>query len=216
MSRILIIEDNKLTQAQLAHILDEKYNLSFADDGLAGLAAVPQIKPDLILLDFNMPKMDGYQVCKILKGDTNTQEIPLIFITSLSSEKEKVQGFEAGAEDYIVKPFYPEELLARVRAHLESRRAKEQAIELEKLKILREMAVALSHQINNPLTAVYGCLYILEKEAENLTETALFSLDGIKEGLEKIKEIVTRLSQASRVAKTTYNRDTVMIDLHNI
>ena len=110
MSKILIIEDNKLTQAQLAHILDEKYDLSFADDGLAGLAAVPQLKPDLILLDINMPRMDGYQVCKILKGDKKTQDIPLIFITSLSSEKEKVQGFEAGAEDYIVKPFYPEEL----------------------------------------------------------------------------------------------------------
>jgi hypothetical protein len=63
---------------------------------------------------------------------------------------------------------------------------------------------------------VYGCLYILEKEAGNLTETAQFSLDGIKEGLEKIREIVNRLSQASRVAKTTYNRDTVMIDLNNI
>ena len=216
MSRILIIEDNKLTQAQLAHILDEKYNLNFAEDGLAGLAAVPHLKPDLILLDINMPKMDGYQVCKILKGDKKTREIPLIFITSLSSEKEKVKGFEAGADDYIVKPFYPEELLVRVRAHLASRRAKEQAIELEKLKILQEMAVALSHQINNPLTAVYGCLYILEKEAEHLTETAQYSLDGIRDGLEKIKVIVNRLSKASRVAKTTYNRDTVMIDLNNI
>lgn len=216
MSRILIIEDNKLTQAQLAHILDEKYNLNFTDDGLAGLAAVPQLNPDLILLDINMPKMDGYQVCRILKGDMKTREIPLIFITSLSSEKEKVMGFEAGAEDYIVKPFYPEELLARVRAHLESRRARDQAIELEKLNILQEIAVAISHQINNPLTSVYGCLYILEKESGNLGETARYSIDGIKGGLEKIKEIVNRLSQATRVAKTTYNRDTVMIDLNNI
>ena len=216
MPRILIIEDNKLTQAQLSHILADRYDLSFADDGLAGLVAIPQLNPDLILLDIYMPQLDGYQVCRILKGDKNTRDIPLIFITSLSSEKEKVQGFEAGAEDYIVKPFYSEELLARVRVHLESRQAKLQAIELEKLKILQEMAVALSHEINNPLTAVYGCLYILENEAENLTETAQFSLDGIKVGLEKIREIVSRLSKASRVAKTTYNRDTVMIDLNNI
>lgn len=216
MSRILVIEDNKLTQSQLDRILSEKYDLHFADDGVAGLAAVPQLHPDLILLDIHMPKMDGYQVCRILKSDAKTREIPLIFITSLSSEKEKVMGFEAGAEDYIVKPFYQEELLARVRAHLALRRAREQAIELEKLKILQEMAVALSHQINNPLTAVYGCLYILETEEGVKSETARYSLEGIKEGLEKIRVIVNRLSNASKVAKTSYNRDTVMIDLNNI
>ena len=64
-----------------------------------------------------------------------------MFITSMDSERERVKGFEAGAEDYVVKPFYPGELLARVKAHLATRRAKAQAVELERLKIFKEMAV---------------------------------------------------------------------------
>ncbi|HWI40050.1 MAG TPA: response regulator, partial [Verrucomicrobiae bacterium] len=179
---ILIIEDSAVARAHLSDLL-EGYRLRMATDGPSGLAAAAEEPPDLILLDIHLPGMDGYDVCRRLKGEEGTRDIPVLFITSLGSGEERVQGFQAGGEDYIVKPFFPSELLARVRVHLELRRAKRQAIELEKLNILREMAVALSHQINNPLTAVFGCMYILEKETaeqEMLPEVAKQSLEGMR------------------------------------
>lgn len=216
MAQILIIDDSRLVQARLSDILSPDYRLSFADDGPCGIAAFLKEPPDLVLLDIHLPGMDGYEVCRQLKGEPGGAKIPVIFITSMGSEQEKVVGFEAGADDYIVKPFYPEELRARIKLHLGSRRAAEQEIELERLKLFREMAVALSHEINNPLTAVYGCLYILEKENNDKSEELNYSLRGIKKELERIRDIVKRFSDASRTATISYDSSTNMIDLHGI
>ena len=137
MEKILIIDDSRISQALVAEIFADTYVLEFRNDGPSGLAAARELSPDLILLDIHMPMMDGFEVCRSLKSDEKTREIPVIFITSLDSEMEKVKGFEAGAEDYVVKPFHMEELEARVRAHLASRRAKAQALELERLTVFR-------------------------------------------------------------------------------
>jgi signal transduction histidine kinase len=127
-----------------------------------------------------------------------------------------VKGFEAGAEDYVVKPFYLEELLARVKVHLAFRKAKIQAVELERLTLFKEMAVALSHEINNPLTTIYAYLHVLQREMSHADERSKGSLHGIQEELGKIREITGKLAQASKVSKTSYNKDITMIDLHNI
>ncbi len=216
MERILIIDDSRITQALISEIFTGKYELDFQSDGVSGIVAAHENFPDLILLDIHMPKMDGYEVCRLLKQDEKTREIPIIFLTSLDSEVEKVKGFEAGAEDYVVKPFYREELQARVKVHLASRRAKLQALELERLTVFKEMAVAISHEINNPLTSVYAFLYVLQRDLAEAPETVHNSLAGIREEVKRIQEITGRLAQASKVAKTRYNSDITMIDLHNI
>ncbi|HEY6839398.1 MAG TPA: response regulator [Geobacteraceae bacterium] len=216
MERILIIDDSRITQALISEIFTGKYELDFQHDGFSGIVAAQENFPDLILLDIHMPKMDGYEVCRILKQEKKTREIPIIFLTSLDSEVEKVKGFEAGAEDYVVKPFYREELQARVRVHLASRRAKLQALELERLTVFKEMAVAISHEINNPLTSVYAFLYVLQRELAEAPETVRNSLAGIRDEVKRIQEITGRLAQASKVTKTKYNNDITMIDLHNI
>jgi DNA-binding response OmpR family regulator len=92
-----------------------------ASDGKLALRFVRSILPDLILLDIKMPGVDGYEVCRRLKADERTRTIPIIFISILEDEGEKVKGFHAGAVDYITKPFQPEEVMARVRLHLRLR-----------------------------------------------------------------------------------------------
>lgn len=216
MEKILIIDDSLDTQAIIAEIFAGKYQLDFCSDGRAGLAAARENGPDLILLDVHMPQMDGYEVCRILKGAEETREIPVVFITVNDSEGERVRGFEAGAEDYVVKPFYREELLVRVKAHLALRRAGSEARELERLKVFKEMAVAVSHEINNPLTSVYAFLYILQRELTGASELVATSLAGINKDVVKIQDIANNLARATKAASTSYNRDITMIDLHNL
>ncbi|RPJ00394.1 MAG: response regulator, partial [Deltaproteobacteria bacterium] len=104
MEKILVIDDSKITQMLVGEILAGKYELEFCKDGLSGIAAAKDNLPDLILLDIRLPSMGGLEVCRTLKGERKTREIPIIFITSMDSELEKVRGFTAGAEDYLVKP----------------------------------------------------------------------------------------------------------------
>lgn len=216
MDKILVIEDSKVSQIIVREFMGRKYELEFRDDGPSGIASAKSNLPDLILLDIHLPQMDGFEVCRILKGEEKTREIPVIFITSMNSEMDKVKGFEAGAEDYIVKPFFPQELLARVKLHLASRRALMQAVELERLNVFKEMAVALSHEINNPLTAIYAYLHVINREAADAPRNIKEPLQGIHDELARIREITGKLAQASKAVKTCYSRDITMIDLRKI
>jgi DNA-binding response OmpR family regulator len=215
MDKILIIEDSPIVQKVLDDILGKEYELGFRDDGLSGLAAAQTGNPDIILLDIRLPIMDGYDVCKTLKTNEATHDIPIIFLTSLDSEAEKVKGFEAGANDYVVKPFYNKELHARIKAQLSFRKAKIQALHLERLTVFREMAVAIGHEFNNALTTVYAYLHILEHENEG-SELATTSLSGLKKEFMRISEITNRLTNASRAENINYSSTIKMIDLNRL
>ncbi|RLA73249.1 MAG: diguanylate cyclase response regulator [Epsilonproteobacteria bacterium] len=107
-----------------------EYDVSVALDGENALEYIEKEKPDLILLDVSMPGMDGYEVCSILKGDLKTKDIPILFLSANTDADSIVKGFDAGGVDYIVKPYRPKEVLARVETHLKLNNA---MIELEKL-----------------------------------------------------------------------------------
>lgn len=214
MDTILVIDDSWLVQAQLKDILSGSFNVLSAEDGPKGLAVAAEHAPDLILLDIHLPEMNGYDVCRSLRAGENAARVPILFITALSAEQERVEGFAAGGDDYIIKPFYPEELVARIKVHLASRRAHEQQIELERLKLFQEMAVALSHEINNPLTALYGCLYILERG--HSAAEASTAVEGLRGELDRIRDIVRKFRDASRITTITYHEHSKMIDLHEL
>ena len=117
--RILIVDDTPANVQVVAAILKEQgYQLSVATNGLQALAVVQRIRPDLILLDVVMPEMDGLETCARLKAELSTREIPIIFLTAQVETDALVRGFEAGAVDYVGKPFNSHELLARVATHL--------------------------------------------------------------------------------------------------
>ncbi len=120
MPRILIIEDDPKIIAAVEKIfsLADSYSLESILDPSQGIAAVIRSRPDLVLLDIRMPGGDGRQILKLLKENPETRSIPVIFLTGLSSEGDKVLGLNLGADDYVIKPFGAMELLARIQAVL--------------------------------------------------------------------------------------------------
>jgi class 3 adenylate cyclase len=136
--QVVLVVDDTLTNIEVAHqTLKDTYILKVATSGARALdlaKVVPQ--PDLILLDVMMPEMDGYEVCRRLKSDPGTSDIPIIFLTGKTDAEDETRGLELGAIDYIHKPFVPVVVQARVRTHLALREAHEQVAE-EKRKLDR-------------------------------------------------------------------------------
>ncbi|MCK5568902.1 MAG: response regulator [Spirochaetes bacterium] len=121
---VLIVDDNPLNLQVLGNTLRKNgYKLAAAKSGPEALDFLQKKLPDLILLDIMMPEMDGYEVCKKLKEDENTKKIPVIFLTARTDTDSIVRGFEAGGVDYVVKPFNPAELLARVKTQIKLKQA---------------------------------------------------------------------------------------------
>ncbi|MEI6709080.1 MAG: HD domain-containing phosphohydrolase [Methylococcales bacterium] len=115
---ILIVDDDPSNLAVMREILGDNYQLVYAKNGASTLAAAEKHNLSLILLDINLPDMDGYEVCKQLKGNPNTEHIPIIFVTAMTGNQHEEVGLKVGAVDYITKPFSPAIVLARVRIHL--------------------------------------------------------------------------------------------------
>lgn len=120
-ARLLLIDDTPEQLRQLSALLARHYRLLHAIDGLVGFHRAQALRPDLILLDLQMPGLDGHAVCRLLKGDAGTRDIPVIFLSSHASAEQRLDGLRLGAVDYIGKPFLAEEVLARVHVHLPRR-----------------------------------------------------------------------------------------------
>ena len=120
--KVLIIDDSKMiTSLVQARLADEPIDVFIATGGEQGLKMAMEVQPDLILLDVEMPKPDGFTVCRELMSRTEMMQIPVIFLTGATSSEEKIKGLELGAIDYITKPFDPAEMRARVRASLRTK-----------------------------------------------------------------------------------------------
>lgn len=112
---ILIVDDEPSNIQLLSGILKERFKVKAAKNGTKAIEiAHKEPQPDLILLDVMMPEMDGYQVCERLKGDPETDQIPIVFITGNASDEEKQRGMAMGAVDYLIKPVQPETLMALI------------------------------------------------------------------------------------------------------
>ncbi|MGD0756003.1 MAG: response regulator [Bacteroidales bacterium] len=117
---ILIVDDNPQNLQVLGNLLqEEKYQIEFAVNGKSTLDWLKNKKFDLILLDINMPGMNGFEVCKKIRSDKKTYEIPIIFLSAESERESILKGFEVGAQDFVIKPFDSRELLARVKTQLD-------------------------------------------------------------------------------------------------
>jgi len=119
---ILIIDDTPINIRVLSELFEQECEILFATNGEDGLRLAHSSRPDLILLDIMMPKMDGYEVCRRLKSDPLTEDIPVVFVTALGEEKDEAKGLELGAIDYIIKPITPLIVKARIHNHLELKR----------------------------------------------------------------------------------------------
>ncbi|MEI8352800.1 MAG: response regulator, partial [bacterium] len=164
---ILIVDDAPANVRLLADMLkDRGYKIRVALSGELALQAAHNHPPGLILLDINMPEMNGYEVCERLKADAKLRDIPVIFISAMHETLDKVKAFSMGGVDYITKPFQTEEVGARVRTHLELHRQRRELqrsyARLRELENLRDTLVhMIVHDLRNPLSVVRGSLDVV-------------------------------------------------------
>lgn len=119
MARVLIVEDDGDIAALIAHYLEKAgYATETVPDGGRALTQARETPPDLVILDLMLPGLSGLEVCKALRADNRTSALPIIMLTARGEESERILGLDVGADDYVVKPFSPNELMARVRALL--------------------------------------------------------------------------------------------------
>ena len=195
--KILIVDDVQKNVQVLGTLLkNENYSLVIAQNGREAIERALKIKPDIILLDINMPEMDGIEVCKVLKQSEETKEVPVIFLTAQNTTISKVKGFSVGAADYIEKPYDPAELLARVATHLEIKFSREQIAKDSKLKATLKAHGILAHEVYNPLTAIMGNLDMMRMMVENdsiskdkLSTFITRSLEGCQSIVEKVESL---------------------------
>ncbi|CAN7192285.1 response regulator [Massilia sp. LjRoot122] len=143
---ILAVDDEASNLQLLRQILQDHYRLLFAKDGARALDLARQERPDLVLLDVMMPGMSGYEVCASLKANPDTAAIPVIFVTALTDTADELEGFEAGAVDYITKPVSPPVVRARVRTHLSLVRMEE--LRATRLEIVQRLGLAAEYKDN--------------------------------------------------------------------
>ncbi|MBW2608215.1 MAG: response regulator [Deltaproteobacteria bacterium] len=139
---VLIVDDNPDNLRLLTEVLTEKgYKVRPAPSGSLALKSVRSTLPDLILLDVKMPGMDGYEVCRRLKADKRTRDVPVIFISAMAEVADKIKGFGVGGVDYITKPFQHEEVLARVETHVSLSRMHKRLQQevMERVRIEKEL-----------------------------------------------------------------------------
>lgn len=186
---ILIVDDNPTNLSVLSQGLKSAgYKVRMAVDGEDALAQVERAYPELILLDIEMPNMDGFETCRRLQTNPATEGIPIIFMTALSDTDNKVKGLSLGAVDYITKPFEQEEVLARVKVHWRLKRltdnleqqvvertqalqkAQVQIVQQEKLSALGQLVAGVAHEINNPIGCIIGNVDVVQDYINDLLE----------------------------------------------
>jgi two-component system, sensor histidine kinase and response regulator len=210
-SRVLVVDDiPKNLQVVGTMLRNEGYEVMPATSGADALEGVRVQVPDLILLDLMMPEMDGLEVCRRFKADPAVRSIPIIFLTASNEMEHLVNGFKAGAVDYITKPFNAPELLARVRTHLELRHARERLREMNDEK--NEFMGIAAHDLRSPLNAVKGYSeMVLEDPALSLENAEL--IKRIHDAAARMVEMVQNLLDANRIERGEMQLHVEPVDL---
>jgi len=200
--KILLVDDTPANMSVLLDLLEPRgYTVSAAPNGVVALNVVPRLLPDLILLDVMMPELDGLEACRRLKANPLTARIPVLFISARDDSASILQGFQAGGSDYIIKPFQPEEVLARVEAHLRlaalTRQMEEKNHELQRANEQLEREIGRRRQTEEALSSADARLdHLADQEAR---KWGIEQFVGKSPLLMRILESIRRLRNFSAV-----------------
>jgi putative two-component system response regulator len=180
---LLIVDDTTANLRLLSSLFSEKgYKVRSVINGQMALTAVRADPPDLILLDINMPDMNGYQVCELLKADESLADIPVIFISALDDLQDKVKAFTTGGVDYITKPFQTEEVLSRVKTHLTLRRTQNELLQARNdlLEINHHLEERVQKQVKQISSSHLATIFAMAKLAESRDSDTGRHLDRVR------------------------------------
>lgn len=219
MKNILIVDDTPANLQLLSGLLRERgYKPRPVLNGRLAVQVAAAEPPDLVLLDINMPDMDGYEVCALFKSDPKLKDIPVIFISALTETLDKVKAFQAGGVDYVTKPFDAEEVGARVRTHLTIRQLQldleHQYEELQQLQQLRDGLVhMIIHDLRSPLNSVMGYIDLLRTELGASPEDRAKFIDTAYGSAADMSELISSLLDINRMEAKEMPLDRQSVDL---
>jgi two-component system cell cycle response regulator len=217
MKKILVIDDLPENVFLLQDRLEnEGYEVITAYEGKSGINKSISEQPDLILLDIMMPDITGLDVCKKLVSNDETSHIPIILVTAKIEAEDIKEGLEAGAFDYIKKPFNRIELLARVKSALKLSDARRQLIDAEKSKLFAATVVTANHKIKQPLTLMSLSAAAIKREInkEVISKDAVDKrLDYITGAIKEINNILNQLHTIKKPVLSEYVKNIKMIDV---
>lgn len=193
--QILVVEDHDLLLLAIRDILEvEGYKVVTATDGMDALEKMRGWTPNLIIADISMPRMDGYKFFEEVHANPEWVPIPFVFLTARAEREDRLKGKSMGAEDYIVKPFDPQELVVVVNSRIGRAQAIREATETEFEDLKRQIITLLSHELRTPLTSVYGYTELALEEAADLPPSDFQQfLTGIKKGADRLTRMVEDL-----------------------
>jgi signal transduction histidine kinase len=200
--RVLVAEDEEDLRGFIVGVLSETYHVDAAKNGAEALELMKVHRPDLVLTDVMMPGTSGLDLCKAIKDDPSLRNIPVILLTARGESETALEGYQAGADDFVSKPFHTQVLLARIRAHLKMRGLSLQLADQARLASAGTLAAGLAHEVKNPLNAVVNAARVLQRGGSQRVPSE--KLLGIMiDGLDRIDGILSALGAHARPADGT-------------
>ena len=203
---VLVADDNADMRAYLTRLLERDHRVMMATDGVDALALVHEELPDLVLTDVMMPRLDGFALLRRLRADPVTDAIPIILLSARAGEEARLEGLEAGADDYLTKPFDARELLARVTGALTLARLRRHAAEdlrqahegLQQADRRKDQFLAtLAHELRNPLAPLRNAVYLLQKRARDPEVEPVHAM--MQRQIDHLVRLVDDLLEVSRI-----------------
>ncbi len=215
--RILIADDDPFNRELLQmELSDAGFEVIVASDGEDALKKVRELPVDLLLLDVMMPKIDGVELVRKLRQQKEFENLPIILLTAKAQTKDKLLGLEAGANDYITKPFDIRELLARVKVQLRLAELERQSLEAERVKGVLEMAGAAAHELSQPISGAMGHVYLMLMEediGEGRKAVRVEDLKNTEDCLRRATDILHRIQGIRRYEVRDYPEGMRIVDI---
>lgn len=214
LPRILLVEDQEQLATNLEELLRlEGFEVTTTGNGGRAVAMARRWHFDALVLDLMLPgAMDGFEVCRLLRSDPTTERMVIVMVTAVDDARSKIAGLDGGADDYLVKPVSGRELAVRVRKLLAGRQAQVTEVREQRRAAIDQMATAVGHEINNPLTAAIGRIDLLLLSPE-LPAPIRRDLVACQQYLLRIQRIVARLDDGVEDKTVRYVGPDRMIDL---
>ena len=209
--RVLVIDDSSMSRALLSRLLsDAGYVVDLADGGARGIELATQSRPDVVLLDIMMPEIDGYETCRRMRCDPKLAQSKIIIVSGKNQVSERLSAYEAGADDYVARPFDCEELLAKVHVYTRLK-------SLEEIERVKDSVIeVLQHTTRTPLTNILSYAELLRVDTEMDRQTRHEFADVIQGNADRLQRLLEKAEVLVRMKSGRFSFEFEALDLYHV